>query len=225
MARGPSTKFHIQREQILAEAARQFAARGYPGTSMSELAESLGTSKANLYYYVRDKYRLLVDICENHIERLEAVVRDIERQELAPEPRLRELVLRFVQEYGSAQSEHRVLTEDVKFLNPEDRERIVEGERRVVLAFATALSELRPGLDSAGLTKPLTMLLFGMINWMFTWLKPDGTLTHEDMAPIVADLLFGGIGAVRLERGPEPAGKSVSNAEIQPSTYTIGGQT
>jgi TetR/AcrR family transcriptional regulator len=196
MARGPSTKFDFQREQILVVAARLFAASGYSATSMNEVAEALGTSKANLYYYVRDKYKLLVEICESHIQRLEAVVREVERQNLAPEPRLRQLVLRFLQEYANAQNEHRVLTEDVKFLNEEDRERILEGERRVVAAFARTLAVLRPGLDAAGLAKPLTMLLFGMINWMFTWLKPGGKLTHEDMAPIVADFFFGGIDAI-----------------------------
>jgi TetR/AcrR family transcriptional regulator len=200
MPRGPSSKFEFQREQILVVSARLFAASGYSATSMNEVAEALGTSKANLYHYVRDKYKLLVEICENHITRLESVVSEVEQQNLAPEPRLRELVLRFVQEYANAQNEHRVLTEDVRFLNEEDRERILQGERRVVAAFAQTLAKLRPGLDAAGLTKPLTMLLFGMINWMFTWLKPDGKLTHEDMAPIVADLFFGGIDAVGVNR-------------------------
>jgi TetR/AcrR family transcriptional regulator len=200
MPRGPSAKFDVQREQILVVAARLFAASGYSATSMNEVAEALGTSKANLYHYVRDKYKLLVDICENHIARLESVVHEVDQKNLAPEPRLRELVLRFVQEYANAQNEHRVLTEDVKFLNQEDRERILQGERRVVLAFAHTLAQLRPGLDVVGLTKPLTMLLFGMINWMFTWLKPGGKLTHEDMAPIVADLFFGGIDAVGASR-------------------------
>ena len=41
------------------------------------------------------------------------------------------------------------------------------------------------------------MLLFGMINWMFTWMKPDGRLDHAAIAPIVADLFLGGIGAVK----------------------------
>jgi len=196
MPRGPSPNHDSQREQILAAAARLFAARGYSATSMNDLAEALGTSKANLYHYVKDKYGLLVDICENHIQRLEAVVREAEAQKLAPEPRLRQLVLRFVREYASAQNEHRVLTEDVKFLGEEDRDRVLAGERRVVSAFANALVGVHPELDAAGLAKPLTMLLFGMINWMFTWLQPDGKLTHDDMAPIVADLFFGGIDAV-----------------------------
>jgi Tetracyclin repressor-like, C-terminal domain len=37
-----------------------------------------------------------------------------------------------------------------------------------------------------------------MMNWMFTWLQPDGALSHADMAPVVADLFLGGLGAVRL---------------------------
>jgi hypothetical protein len=46
------------------------------------------------------------------------------------------------------------------------------------------------------------MLLFGMMNWMFTWLKPRGELSHADMAPVVADLFFGGLGAVRAPGVP-----------------------
>ena len=38
---------------------------------------------------------------------------------------------------------------------------------------------------------------------MFTWLRPDGNLDYEAMAPIVADLFFGGVPAVRLP-GPKP---------------------
>lgn len=42
------------------------------------------------------------------------------------------------------------------------------------------------------------MLLFGMMNWMFTWLQPDGRLSYEQMAGIVADLFLGGFSAVAL---------------------------
>ena len=65
--------------------------------------------------------------------------------------------------------------------------------------MAEAMCAVRPELDRSRMAKPLAMLLFGMINWMFMWLKPDGELTHERMAVVVSDLLFGGIGAVSLE--------------------------
>jgi TetR/AcrR family transcriptional regulator len=198
MARGRSPGYDDQRELILARAAQLFAQRGYPATSMNEVAEAAGLSKPALYHYYKDKYTLLVQTAETHVARLEALVHEVQGQRLAPEPRLRALVQRFVQEYASAQHAHRVLTEDVKFLDEPDRERILEAQRRVVAAFAATIAELRPELERAALAKPLTMLLFGMINWMFTWLRPHGALTHEAMAPVVADLFFGGVPAVRL---------------------------
>ena len=99
-------------------------------------------------------------------------------------------------EYAHAQHAHRVLTEDVRLLNDDDKEQVLGKERAVVASFSEAVAQIRPDADKAGLSKALAMLLFGMMNWMFTWLKPDGQLNHETMAPMVADLFMGGIEAV-----------------------------
>lgn len=201
MARGRAPGFESTREEILAAAARLFARQGYPGTSMNEVAEACQVSKPTLYHYVRDKHELLMQICESHVQTLAALVEEVRAQDLAPEAHLRALIARFVREYGEAQHQHRVLTEDVKFLDAEDQARLLEVERRVVSAFADAVAAVRPELQAHRLHKPLTMLLFGMINWTFTWLRPDGELTYEAVAPMVADLFFGGLGAVKT---PEP---------------------
>ena len=196
MARGRSPGYDDQREMILRHAAELFARRGYPATSMNEVAEACGLSKPTIYHYFRDKYNLLVHIADGHVSRLHALVEEVEGQHLEPEARLRELIHRFVEEYAEAHHAHRVLTEDVRFLQPEDSERILGKERAVVAVFARAVAQMRPDTEAAGLAKALTMLLFGMINWMFTWMKPDGELDYDDMAPIVADLFLGGLPAV-----------------------------
>jgi AcrR family transcriptional regulator len=169
---------------------------------MNQVAEACGLSKATLYHYYRDKDAMLVQIAEGHVTRLAALLDEVAALRLAPEARLRELIRRIVVEYADAQHAHRVLTEDVKFLPAQDRERILNVERRVVAGFADAVAALRPALREAALAKPMTMLLFGMINWMFTWMKPGGSLSHEALAPLVADLFLGGLPAVAL---PEPA--------------------
>ncbi|WP_034300023.1 TetR/AcrR family transcriptional regulator [Herbaspirillum sp. RV1423] len=199
MPRKRAARFDNQRELIIEHAAILFARNGFPGTSMNEVAEACGLSKASLYHYVSDKYQLLMYICEGHIERLCALVDEVGELDLAPEPRLRLMVQRFVEEYADAQNEHRVLTEDVRFLEAKDQKRILGGERKVVEAMAQAMIGVRSDLDASRMAKPLAMLLFGMINWMFMWLKPGGELTHERMAVVVSDLLFGGIGAVNLD--------------------------
>lgn len=211
MARGRAPGYEDQRDMILGHAAALFARRGYPATSMNEVAEACGLSKPTLYHYFRDKYSLLVHIADDHVSRLQTLVVEVEAQDLAPEPRLRAFIERFVMEYAQAQHAHRVLTEDVKFLQDEDRERVLGKERAVVAGFANAVVQLRPDTETAGLHKALTMLLFGMINWMFTWLRPQGELNYEDMAPVVADLFFGGIPAVTIpvKSRVKKAGKKV----------------
>jgi len=210
MARGRSADWAPNRESIVRTAAALFAQQGYPGTSMSDLARACGVSKPLLYHYVDDKYRLLLEITEGHVNRLAALVAEIEALPLAPQERLRQLIGRFVQEYADARHDHGVLTQDVKFLESADRKRVLGVERRVVAAFAGAIVQARPELARAALDKPLTMLLFGMINWMFTWLRPDGAIAPAQMAPIVADLFLGGLGAVQAPPGAKRSVKARS---------------
>ncbi len=198
MPRGRAPGYDTQREQILARAAELFARQGYSATSMNQVAEACGVSKPSLYHYVRDKDQLLVEIAEGHVAKLNALVDEVQREPLAPEPRVRRLIQAFLEVYADSQAAHRVLTEDVKFLQDADRTRVLAAQRAVVAGFADAVAAARPELRRADLLKPVTMLLFGMMNWMFTWLQPDGRLTHTAMAPVVADLFFGGLHAVQL---------------------------
>jgi TetR/AcrR family transcriptional regulator len=195
VARPRAATYDDQRAQILAAAADAFAHRGYTGTTMHEVAAACGISKATLYHYFSDKSDLLEQIARGHVSALEALVDEVGAERLAPEPHLRSLIARFMATYADAQNAHRVLTEDVKFLDTAARRALEDGQRRVVAAFALAVSRVRPDLDPV-LRAPLAMLLFGMINWTFTWLKPGGPLTHEDLGRIVADLYFGGLPAV-----------------------------
>jgi len=198
MARGRSRGYDDQREAIVARAAELFARQGYHATSMKQLAEAAGLSKATLYHYYRDKDALLVHIADGHVSRLQALVASTRALGLKPEAQFRELVRRIVEEYADAQHAHRVLTEDAKFLPPADRQRILDKERDVVAGFAAAVLALRPELKQAALATPMTMLLFGMINWMFTWMKPEGALDYRALAPMVADLFLSGLPAVRV---------------------------
>ncbi len=203
MSRTRAANFDDQQAMILSHAAHLFAQRGYMATSMNQVAEACGLSKATLYHYHRDKYGLLVSIAEGHVTRLHELVLDVMAQKLNPDARLRELIRRLVTEYADAQDAHRVLTEDVKFLLPDDRARVLGREREVVAGFARAVTDAYPQTGSAQLSKPLSMLLFGMINWLFTWMKPGGNLTFEAMADIVADLFSGGVPNVKLTQGVE----------------------
>jgi AcrR family transcriptional regulator len=209
MARGRAANYDDQRAMILAHAATQFAEHGYAATAMSRVAEATGLSKASLYHYFRDKDALLFEIAYAHVSKLDAIVTATLAEPLDPESRVREMVARIMGEYAGARDAHTVLSSEVRFLPPVERRRVLDKERRVVAGFADALSTWQPTLVRERLAKPTTMLLFGMINWMFTWVRPDGRMTYEDLAPIVVDLIVGGVPGIGVavgRPGPVPTG-------------------
>ena len=195
MARSRATTYDDQRLLILVRAAELFARRGFSAATMNDVAAANAVSKATLYHYFRDKRSLLAQIALTHVRRLEALVADVKRERLAPDAELRSLIERFMAAYAGAQHEHRVLTEDVKFLDEQERAEVESAQKRVVAAFAATIARVRPELRPTA--TPLAMLLFGMINWTFTWLKPEGPLTHAELAPMVVQLFLGGLPAVR----------------------------
>jgi AcrR family transcriptional regulator len=177
----------------LRAAARLFARRGFEGASMSELAQACGVSKPLLYHYYRDKQHILFDIADSYMDRLIGIVAQVRARKLPPGQHLRALIARFMQEYEHSQAQHMVLVQDVKFLAAVQRARVVAKERQVVDAFARAIGALKPRFRERTMRVPLALILFGMINWTFTWLRSEGPLSYEDMAEVVTEIFLRGV--------------------------------
>jgi AcrR family transcriptional regulator len=200
MPRGKAATFELQRAAILETAAHLFAENGFAGTSMADLAKACGVSKALLYHYYRDKEHLLFGTADSYLDTLIGIVAAVRARKLPPMEHFTALIARFMQEYEHSQDQHRVLVQDVKFLGEAERARVVAKERQVVDAVAQAISALKPRFRKKALRVPLAMILFGMINWTFTWLRADGPLSYEDMSKVVTEIFLKGIGASGLKQ-------------------------
>ncbi len=195
MARPRAPTFELQRTVIVEAAAHLFAERGFPGTSMAQLAEACGVSKPLLYHYYRDKAHILFDVADGYMDRLIGLAAEVAAERLDAQAHFRALVARFMHEYQHARAWHMVLVQDVKFLGDAERAQVVAKQRQVVDAFAAAIAKLKPRWTRKTLRVPLAMILFGMINWTFTWLRPDGPLKYSDMADVVAEIFLHGVTA------------------------------
>lgn len=197
MARTKAPDFEAQREQILDLAASAFAASSYPSTSMADLAAACGTSKARLYHYYESKEAILFDLLDRYTRRLMLIVTEVEaeaeRQGSSERDTFANLIRAFLAEYETSQTRHIALINDVKFLAEEQRDVILKRERDVVAAFSRQLRRAYPERVTRDNQTALTMTVFGMINWTFTWLKPGGKLSYADFAEMVIDLLAGGL--------------------------------
>jgi len=63
----------------------------------------------------------------------------------------------------------------------------------VVSAFTRFLKRAYPGRVTAGNQTALTMMVFGMINWTFTWLRPGGPMSYAAFAQEVISVLERGL--------------------------------
>lgn len=197
MARPKAAGFEAQRAAIRDAAAQLFADKGYASASIADIARACGVSKGLLYHYYVDKEHLLYDIAESYVGRLQQIVDEVRAEALPPPAAMRQLIARFMNEYARSGARHRVLVQDVKYLTRPHRTRVMARERRVVDGFAEVVGQLAPIGAGALLRKPLTMILFGMMNWTFTWLRETGPLDYNDLAPVVADMFIGGLARVR----------------------------
>src|SRR5207249_10894508 len=60
----------LRRDEILDEATRLFAERGYEGTSMADLAERVGLRKASLFHHFASKEQLRKAVLERLVQRV-----------------------------------------------------------------------------------------------------------------------------------------------------------
>lgn len=80
------------REQIRTLALELFAERGYDGTSLREIAERLGITKAAVYYHFKTKEEILASLVHDFFAEIDELVSWAERQ--PPTPATREEVIR-----------------------------------------------------------------------------------------------------------------------------------
>jgi AcrR family transcriptional regulator len=198
MARTKAPDHETQREQILELAAAKFAQTSYPSTSMSDLAAASGTSKARLYHYYESKEAILFDLLDRYTKRLMLIIAEVEgtsqRRGLGEREAFAALVRAFLTEYETSHSRHVALLNDVKYLEDAQREIVLDRQRDIVAAFTRQLARAYPKRVSRENQTALTMMVFGMINWTFTWLKPGGKLAYGDFAEQVVDMIENGLG-------------------------------
>ena len=153
MARPRAADHDLKRRAILNRCARLFAERGYARTSMSEIASACGSS----------------------FIKLEEAAKAADAQGVPPVERLRGLITALLAAYEGADALHKVQINELSALPVPRQQELKAYERRLVDLFASALRYINPSLAKGNrLLKPVTMSLFGMINWSYLWFRPGG---------------------------------------------------
>ena len=182
-----------RRDRLLSHAARVFADKGYDGTSMRDLARASGMSLAGMYYYVKGKEDLLFQIQKTVFEAVTRGAREAVAREATAEGRLAAFIRHHVTFFATHMAAMKVLAHEAESLSGE----MLEELRRIKRAYVQLMLDLLAAIDGQGpgdRTKRTVAAytLFGMMNWIYTWYKPNGPVTVPDLADAITRLFLTG---------------------------------
>lgn len=189
----PAERIRRDRASIVRVAVDVFNKHGYDATSMGMLAAELGITKSAIYHHVDGKEHILQLALDHALGGLEDVLRDEHATSGSADARL-EFVLR-----GAVG----VLADRLPFVtllvrlrgNTEVERHALQRRRTFDRAVASLVDEARASgaLRSDVDARTTSRLLFGMINSIVEWFRPDGPLSPADLADDVVKVAFGGI--------------------------------
>jgi TetR/AcrR family transcriptional regulator, cholesterol catabolism regulator len=160
-----------RRTELVRQAARLFAEKGYHGTSTSDLADALGVQKGSLYAHIESKADLLWEVARDGAAAFHAALDELPEEMRATE-KLRLALRAHLRVVAEQLDVATVFVREWRYLEGERRDAFVAERRRYEERFRALfregreLGELRTDLDDA----TATLIALSAVNWAYTWL-------------------------------------------------------
>jgi AcrR family transcriptional regulator len=191
--------YDARRETILETAASLFASQGYERTTIRDVARAAGISVAGLYYYVRGKDELLYRICERSF----TMVLDSLTEKLAatsePRGRVRVVIRNHFEHFLRHMNEMKVLTRELDALEGAQAAQIYALRHRYYTICRNVVSEVAVASVPPRLA---TMALFGMLNWIHMWYRPEADGNADTLADGMTRIFLDGYAFSAETRAP-----------------------
>jgi AcrR family transcriptional regulator len=180
-------------EAVLRTAIELFNARGYDATSMGDLADELGITKSAIYHHVPSKEHLLAQALDEALDELDTVIGTARQGDGSAYQRLRGVVRRSVEVLVDHQPAVTLLLRvhgnsgiELEALR---RRRRIDAQLAELVREAISEGALRPDLEP----ELVSRLLFGMVNSLVEWYRPDGDVRAADLADAITTIAFDGL--------------------------------
>ena len=183
-----------RRQELYDTAARLFAAQGYHGTSLRDLARELGMQKSSLYHYFESKQDLLFHLLDAYISEALVEIEAMCAQPVSPKEKLARFMRFYTDRYAGDLDRLTLLVNEVPNLEPQRRAIMEEKERRYVAALGDILSDLQKD----GLMKDMPLAVaafafFGMVHFTYKWYRPQGPVKPAELADYFLEIFSSGI--------------------------------
>ena len=181
--------------EILERAARLIFQRGYEATSMQEIAEACGLTKAGLYHHIKTKEALLLAIMHYGMDLFDDMVIAKVSDIVDPVARLRECMARNIALVTQDSSkEVTIILHEHQTLTGSAKQEINSRKKRYVRFLEAAFREASERGQIRAVDPTLAAFSFlGVVLWTYKWYRADGKLDTRQLSDGMIDLFFEGL--------------------------------
>ena len=168
--------------------------KGYEGTSMNDIAEAAGLTKAGIYHYIRGKEELLFEIMTYAMDNLDQRIVAPALQVDDPEQRLRKIVECHTTSLVEGVGAITIVLEEMPALTTPHR-RIIKARKRAYFDF---IRQTLQDLADEGKLRDISVTtaafgLLGMILWISRWYRRDGKLSAAQVLRDYMEMAMSGV--------------------------------
>ena len=209
-----SRKRKLVEEEILRVAAVCFSERGYPATTLEDIATKVGISRVTFYAYFKNKEELLKTIFDRMLTTYQKGLETILATPLSRPEKLRRAVAHQVACLTNDPASVRVFFNEEKNLPSALARQVQEAQKKIE---TTLEQEIAAGItrgEIVTMNPRLIMYAFvGMCNWLYRWYTPGEAVTPEEIVDTFTQILNSG--SVVQPRAPKeaPAADRLSKLE------------
>ena len=198
-------------DHIYRVAADIMCRKGYEATSMNDIADAVGLTKAGIYHYIRGKEDLLFEIMSYGMDMVDEDVIGPAQAIADAEHRLRIIVERHTRRILEVGGAVTILLEEMSALTPAHR-RIIRARKR---AYYELIRQTLAQLAAEGKLRDVnltvaTFCLLGIINWISRWYRKDGKLTPEEIVKDFLNVAVNGLLKAESTALREPPARTAS---------------
>jgi len=187
-------RLSVRKLQILGEAQKLIAQRGYKATSMRDLARVLMIEPASLYSHFRSKEAILWEIAIRCANTFHEGIAPIVASDLAAPEKLERMIRRHLHLIIEQIDASAIFFHEWEHLSNERQERYIQLRNEYEGYFRAVLLEgIKEGTIREVEVRFTTRTLLSGVNWVHRWFRPDGRMTEEGIADQLVKLLLHGL--------------------------------
>lgn len=190
------TPLEAKKNKIANEATKVFLAKGYKTSSLKDIADKTGITKAGLYHYFKSKEEILWYVINRltarFIKELANCAKRCEEEGLPPEEALRNYITTYAYELNRSRDVPLLILRERHQLTGKYAKELLRRERNIFHGIKSQLSKI-PQISDRYDVNVIAFLIISMSHWLGYWLHPRKELDLRTAIDESVNMIFYGI--------------------------------